>query len=229
MQFRRSTSTFWLRTLTVRLHPRWWVSHSSVLLQSPQLSTTLPQRRCTLLPHQTSPPPSIPSSGLAASIHFPTHSLTPTITPLPQPLSHSLPASGTQPKPHRQSPSCQTLFLDIGYKDSSATPSTNSSQLSPNTQGFLLEALFLAHLNQVVSADVVVPAITNLLDVFWPKMLNQNQYFTGATCRWECLHPNGSPGIGLFTSLSHPWGSAPTYVLTDYVLGVRPLAPGYET
>lgn len=119
-----------------------------------------------------------------------------------------------------------TLFHSIGYKDSSAVPSTNFTQLSPNIQGFLLEALFVAHLNLNVAADVVVPIIANLLDVFWPKMLNQNQYYTGAT--WEYLYPDGSPGIDLYTSLSHPWGSAPTYVLSSYVLGVRPLEPGYK-
>ncbi|KAJ9648192.1 hypothetical protein H2199_001045 [Coniosporium tulheliwenetii] len=120
-----------------------------------------------------------------------------------------------------------TLFHTIGYKDSSAVPSTNLTQLSPNIQGFLLESLFVAHLDLDVPADVVVPVITNLLDVFWPKMLNQNQYYTGAT--WEYLYPDGSPGIDLYTSLSHPWGSAPTYVLSSYVLGVRPLEPGYKT
>jgi hypothetical protein len=35
------------------------------------------------------------------------------------------------------------------------------------------------------------------------------------------VYADGSPGIGIFTSLSHPWGGAPTYVLTNYVLGVR--------
>ncbi|KAK5149254.1 hypothetical protein LTR04_007277 [Oleoguttula sp. CCFEE 6159] len=111
------------------------------------------------------------------------------------------------------------LFYQIGYKDSSTIGNGRNTQLSPNVQGFLLESLFLAHTQLNVSATTVVPVIKNLLDVFWPTMLHQNQYHMGAP--WEYLFPDGSPGIGIFTSLSHPWGGAPTYVLSDYVLGVR--------
>lgn len=55
----------------------------------------------------------------------------------------------------------------------------------------------------------------------------KNEYYSGGT--WEYLYPDGSPGIGLFTSLNHPWGSAPTYVLSEYILGIRPVEPGYKT
>ena len=111
------------------------------------------------------------------------------------------------------------LFYQIGYKDSTAIGSGPGTQLSPNVQGFLLESLFLAHTQLSVAASVVVPVIKNLLEVYWPHMLNQNQYHTGSS--WEYLFPDGSPGIGLFTSLNHPWGGAPTYVYTDFILGVR--------
>jgi hypothetical protein len=114
----------------------------------------------------------------------------------------------------------EQLFLDIGYKDASSAPDAASTQLSPNTQGFLLEALFLAHLNQGVTADAVVGPIRKLTEGFWPLMVTQDQYFTGAS--WEYLYPDGSPGIGIFTSLAHPWGGAPTYVYSNYILGVRP-------
>jgi len=43
------------------------------------------------------------------------------------------------------------------------------------------------------------------------------------------VKPDGSPGIDLFTSLAHPWGAAPTYVLPEYLLGVAPTSPGYRT
>jgi hypothetical protein len=115
--------------------------------------------------------------------------------------------------------SLSTLFYLIGYKDSTAIGNGATTQLSPNVQGFLLESLFLAHTQLNVSADIIVPVLQNLLDVYWPKMLNQNEYYTGAS--WEYVYADGSPGIGIFTSLCHPWGGAPTYVLTDYVLGVR--------
>ena len=112
-----------------------------------------------------------------------------------------------------------SLFYLIGYKDNQMTSNSPTTTLSPNTQGFLLESLFIAYTQLNVTADIVVPVLQNLLDVFWPKMLNQNEYYSGAP--WEYLYVDGSPGIGLFTSLCHPWGGAPTYVLSDYVLGVR--------
>ena len=39
--------------------------------------------------------------------------------------------------------------------------------------------------------------------------------------------PNGEPGLSLFTSLAHPWGSGATAFLTRYVLGLRPTAAAY--
>lgn len=110
-------------------------------------------------------------------------------------------------------------FLSIGYKDNSAASNAASTQLSPNTQGFLLESLFLAHTEYGVSASEVLPAIRNLSEDFWPKMITQKEYSTGAS--WEYLYQDGSPGIGIFTSLSHPWGGAPTYIFSNYILGVR--------
>lgn len=111
------------------------------------------------------------------------------------------------------------VFLSIGYKDNSAAANTANTQLSPNTQGFLFESLFLAHIQHGVSASIVLPAIRNLSEVFWPKMVTQKKYFTGAS--WEYLYQDGSPGIGIFTSLSHPWGGAATYIFSNYILGVR--------
>jgi hypothetical protein len=58
-------------------------------------------------------------------------------------------------------------------------------------------------------------------------MVNNNEYYSGAS--WEYVKPDGSPGIDLFTSLAHPWGAAPTYVLPEYLLGVTPTSPGYKT
>jgi hypothetical protein len=115
--------------------------------------------------------------------------------------------------------SLSSLFYQIGYKDSTAIGNSATTQLSPNVQGFLLESLFIAYTQLNVTADVIVPVLKNLLDVYWPKMLNQNEYYTGAS--WEYVYADGSPGIGIFTSLCHPWGGAPTYVLMDYILGVR--------
>jgi len=43
------------------------------------------------------------------------------------------------------------------------------------------------------------------------------------------MYPDGSPGLDLSTSPSYPWGSAPSYVLPEYVLGVTPVTPGFKT
>lgn len=120
------------------------------------------------------------------------------------------------------------LFYLLGYKDTYNTGSSLTTQLSPNTQGFLLEALLLTLRNNYTStaSAAALTAVSNLLDVYWPMMLNTSRYYTGAS--WEYAFPDGSPGIELFTSLAHPWGSAPTYLLTQYVLGVSPTSPGYE-
>lgn len=112
----------------------------------------------------------------------------------------------------------------VGYITDDTVAKANDTQLSPNLLGFLLESLFIANATLgVQSLDVA----KDLLDNFWSKMVTQNQYYTGAS--WEYLYPDGSPGIGLFTSLSHPWGGAPTYILPQYVLGVSSLEPGYKT
>jgi hypothetical protein len=97
--------------------------------------------------------------------------------------------------------SLSDLFLKIGYKDSTEIPDDPQTQLSPNVQGFLLEALFLAHINYNVSASIVAPVLRNLLDVYWPHMVNQDQYYTGAS--WEYVYADGSPGIGEFP-IKHP-------------------------
>ncbi|MBU3664636.1 MAG: hypothetical protein FGM15_01980 [Chthoniobacterales bacterium] len=71
-----------------------------------------------------------------------------------------------------------------------------------------------------------------LLKRCWGEMLA-----LGATTFWESFRPewrdflpaceqipNGMHG---FTSLCHPWSAGPTRWLTDHVLGIRPISPGY--
>ncbi|KAK6432942.1 hypothetical protein LTR95_010880 [Oleoguttula sp. CCFEE 5521] len=116
------------------------------------------------------------------------------------------------------------LRLGIGYKTSSADVSSPDYELSPNTQGMLLEALFKAHRDLGVTSLTVAKS---LLDDMWSKMVTQDVYYSGAS--WESLNPVGKPGIQLFTSLAHPWGAAPTYVLPEYVLGISATSAGYQT
>ncbi|EEY61461.1 glycoside hydrolase, putative [Phytophthora infestans T30-4] len=57
-------------------------------------------------------------------------------------------------------------------------------------------------------------------------MISNEYYRSGAS--WEYVSQSLEPGLKEFTSLSHPWGGAPTYVLTNYVAGIRPLVFGFR-
>jgi hypothetical protein len=66
-----------------------------------------------------------------------------------------------------------------------------------------------------------------LLDNLWGAMVSNANYISGAS--WEYLAQDLSPSLGLFTSLSHPWGAAPTYILPQWIAGIRAVTPGYKT
>lgn len=118
----------------------------------------------------------------------------------------------------------EELRFAVGYRTISSDAETDDYQLAPNPSGFLLEALFKSYRDFGVNSTT---AITHLLDNLWGSMVNNNEYYSGAS--WEYVKPDGSPGIDLFTSLAHPWSAAPTYVLPEYLLGVAPTSPGYKT
>jgi hypothetical protein len=118
----------------------------------------------------------------------------------------------------------EELRFGVGYKTISSDAETPNYQLAPNPSGFLLEALFQSRRDHGSNSTT---AITHLLDNLWGSMVNNDEYASGAS--WEYVKPDGSPGIDLFTSLAHPWGAAPTYVLPEYLLGVQPTSPGYAT
>ncbi|RDW74895.1 hypothetical protein BP6252_06037 [Coleophoma cylindrospora] len=111
----------------------------------------------------------------------------------------------------------QSLKLGPGYKDSTqANSSDPSTNISPNTNGFFLAAL--------MAQGTAAAAATSLelLQTLWGAMLVDNETKTGAS--WEYLNVAGAPGLGLYTSLSHPWGGAPTYLLTEWVAGLQAAA-----
>lgn len=106
------------------------------------------------------------------------------------------------------------LKLGPGYKDSSSSDSSDpSTKLSPNTNGFLLPAMLGR--NSTGSANSAIDLIRSL----WTPMISDIRTTSGAS--WEYVSQCGKPGLGLYTSLAHPWGGAPTYLLTDYVAGIR--------
>ncbi|KAF2021682.1 glycoside hydrolase family 78 protein [Aaosphaeria arxii CBS 175.79] len=118
-----------------------------------------------------------------------------------------------------------SLKLGPGYRDSTlvnvSDPSTN---ISPNTNGFLLAAL--------LSQRTISAAQTSmeLMRSLWLPMLANRETSTGAS--WEYVNVGGDPGLGLYTSLAHPWGGAPTYLLTEHVAGIQtakgPSGFGYQ-
>ncbi|KAK8016026.1 hypothetical protein PG991_008914 [Apiospora marii] len=103
------------------------------------------------------------------------------------------------------------LPLGVGYKDDTKVdPEDPETKLSPNTNGFLLDALFRAGAYSTGH---------DLLRSLWGAMVNDPETSSGAS--WEYVLPDGRPGLDRFTSLAHPWGGAPTYVLTEWAAGLR--------
>lgn len=108
------------------------------------------------------------------------------------------------------------LKLGPGYKDDSMA--TDTANISPNTNGFLLNALL--HAKQVNEANF-------LLDNLWDAMISNESLVTGGG--WEYVSQELRPGLDEYSSQSHPWSTAPTYVLTNYLAGIRPVDFGFKT
>ncbi|EMT62118.1 hypothetical protein FOC4_g10015199 [Fusarium odoratissimum] len=103
------------------------------------------------------------------------------------------------------------LQLGLGYKDRSTLDDHGiDTKISPNTNGLLLQAILAGE-----DWDRAAKLIYNV----WGAMLKNPETRSGAS--WEYLTPAGQPGLGAFTSLGHPWGGAATYILTEWVAGLR--------
>lgn len=123
------------------------------------------------------------------------------------------------------------LKLWPGYRDSTqADPSDPGTNISPNTNGFLLDALFMAAeqaqgtalTNSTATSNTTLVAMgSELIRSLWGVMASNESTRSGAS--WEYVSQTGDPGLQRFTSLAHPWGGAATYVLTERVLGIRPV------
>ncbi|HEY0792216.1 MAG TPA: alpha-L-rhamnosidase C-terminal domain-containing protein [Chthoniobacterales bacterium] len=96
--------------------------------------------------------------------------------------------------------------------------SSGSVQVGPFTSGFELWARF--------EAGDTAGALA-LIRNEWGLMRQSSPYYSGGA--WEYVALDGTPGLGEGTSLAHGWSSAPTSALSKYVLGVRPVQPGYQT
>jgi alpha-L-rhamnosidase len=96
--------------------------------------------------------------------------------------------------------------------------SSGSTQVGPYTSAYELFARF-------ETGDTA--GALSLIRNEWGLMRHTSAYYSGAT--WEYIALDGTPGLGEGTSLAHGWGSGPTSALSKYVLGVRPVSPGYKT
>ncbi|KAJ6031876.1 Six-hairpin glycosidase [Penicillium herquei] len=119
-----------------------------------------------------------------------------------------------------------SLRSGVGYKDSTSVASSSSTQISTFLSGFLLEGILSTSRSSSSSSNIIRDAIHVLLDQTWGSMVTDDDYYTGGS--WEYVDAVGRPGLGLFSSLAHPWASSPTYILSDYVLGVEPSSVGYK-
>ncbi|QRV97247.1 alpha-L-rhamnosidase [Ceratobasidium sp. AG-Ba] len=92
--------------------------------------------------------------------------------------------------------------------------------VSPYASGYHVWAAFEADMNDA-AIDIMRKVWKNQVD-------SSNPYYTGMT--WEFINgTTGEPYRPFASSQAHGWGSAPTWQLSRYVLGVSPATPGYST
>ncbi|KAF5720258.1 alpha-L-rhamnosidase C [Fusarium globosum] len=102
---------------------------------------------------------------------------------------------------------------------SNATAKSGFAQkISPYSSAYHLRAAF-------ESEDDVI--VKRLLKSLWAPMASP-VHANYTNCFWETLDPDGTPGLGIITSLCHGWASGPTAELSRHVLGVQAVEPGYK-
>jgi hypothetical protein len=79
---------------------------------------------------------------------------------------------------------------------------------------YLLEALFTAG-----RADHAIGLMAARGPRTWCRMIEE-----GSTMTWEAWGPEFKPNL----TWNHPWGAAPANILSRFVLGVRPIEPGFS-
>ena len=94
----------------------------------------------------------------------------------------------------------------------------NSTLISTHISGFELAARYEAG-----NTDDALALTKNL----WARMANPSDpFYTGAF--WENHQQNGDL-TDANKSLAHSWASGPTWNMSAYLLGVKPVEPGFET
>ncbi|GKT45850.1 uncharacterized protein ColSpa_06031 [Colletotrichum spaethianum] len=89
--------------------------------------------------------------------------------------------------------------------------------VSPYATGFAAEALFARQRGP--------EAIQLIKNVWGPMADTSNPNYSGG--HWEAMTAEGKP-FGHDTSLMHAWSSWPVFLLPQYVVGVKPLEPGWR-
>jgi hypothetical protein len=79
---------------------------------------------------------------------------------------------------------------------------------------YLLEALFAAG-----RANHAIGLMNARGPRSWSRMIEE-----GSTMTWEAWGPEFKPNL----TWNHPWGAAPANILSRFVLGVRPIEPGFS-
>ena len=111
-----------------------------------------------------------------------------------------------------------TLKSSLWTSTGSIPYSTGYSTIeSPYVTGSELRARF--------GATDTTDAVT-LLENEWGPMITPGDLYTGTF--WENESTAGTQGSSS-TSMAHGWSTAPTSVLSEYVLGIQPVAAGYKT
>ncbi|KAF9767665.1 hypothetical protein IL306_015125 [Fusarium sp. DS 682] len=130
------------------------------------------------------------------------------------------------PSAYRSEPKTERLDKNKGLQlkagplaFSNATVKAGFAQkISPYSSAYHLRAAF-------ESGDAVI--VRRLLKSLWAPMANP-AHANYTNCFWETLDPDGTPGLGIITSLCHGWASGPTAELSRHVLGVQAVEPGYK-
>ncbi|KAH9895388.1 Six-hairpin glycosidase-like protein [Xylariomycetidae sp. FL2044] len=113
------------------------------------------------------------------------------------------------------------LYLPAGPLafSSSTTAQGFARKISPYSSAYHLRAAFMAN-------DTA--AVTTLLRSLWAPMADPaSANYT--SCFWETLEADGTPGLGISTSLCHGWAAGPTAELSRNVLGIQNTSPGFRT
>ncbi|KAH6879855.1 alpha-L-rhamnosidase [Thelonectria olida] len=111
------------------------------------------------------------------------------------------------------------LFLSTGpLSFSKSTASAGwAEKLSPYASAYHLRAAFETH---------DASSALTLLKTLWAPMADPT-HTNYTNCFWEVLEADGTPGLGIGTSLCHAWAAGPTAELSRHVLGIQPTAPGF--